>query len=246
MGDLNASLRRCVLILAWGAEHWRLDLLRLRRSRRRRRGLLHVRIRIGAEDKVTLAHVLAVVDPLDLRLLRLAKVVLLELACGDGLVVELRTAEVVMRLPVLDDAVPLGEELLAALLRQRVPILSLVEEFVVRVRGRAVVGHLLEAHLEVGHAHRTGVAHVGQLLQLELVGGEGLPRGGGVGEGRWPARLRKGEVGVARLLDALRVLRLLRVHGFGAERVGTARRVKILRGRLVLELCAQGRGAASR
>lgn len=98
-----------------------------------------------------------------------------ELAFVASAVVNGVPAQFIVGDAILVNSVSLGEDLRPMQIRDAFDILVLEEEAVVVVRRRPVIDRLLEAHVEVGHAHRLRVPNLGELLQGQLLRREGLP-----------------------------------------------------------------------
>ena len=129
---------------------------------------------VCSELEVALADIFQVVLSFNLVLFHVAKIMLRKFVLVAGLVVHGVSAEVVVGLSVLGDALLLGQERRLMVLTNAVKSCLIKEESVVLVRSRPVIRYLLESHFEVGDSHGAGIADVSHLLEREFLRSVGM------------------------------------------------------------------------
>ena len=124
---------------------------------------------ISSKQEMALSDVFTVGSGVFLALSCLAEIVLRELVFVTGLVVDLGSTKVVVRLPIADHSVLLGHHLILVHLGKAGLRLSVQEKLVILICGRSIVRLSFKTHLEIGDSHHLCVPYLSHVLQSEFL-----------------------------------------------------------------------------
>ena len=130
---------------------------------------------IRTKQEMTLTHVFSISSCVKFALSGLAEVMRSEFTIVTSLIVDFCSAEIIMWLAHHCHSVLLSHQLILMYLRQTRIRICILEESIVMIRCRAVIGLPLEAHFEVCNSHDLRIAHLGLLFQGKFFGRVCLP-----------------------------------------------------------------------